>query len=169
MMKNHIQLNEETKTFVSSVLRITDIYAHFILVLHRSEVAQVSRPTEQFYKAPLVLWQNASWHLRSRNTEKKIQTLVYRFFFNFLWFYIGLILILYSLWFIFLFKQVFPQIYLKDSFTESQMKIVPLGVPLHSTEHHLRLWLEQIYVFFLWQIFPIDSSPMSLWSLFRYQ
>lgn len=57
-MKNHIQLNEETKILVSLVIRITDrgnSYTHFILVLHRSEVAQVSRPTEQFYKALLVL------------------------------------------------------------------------------------------------------------------
>lgn len=47
-MKNHSQLNEETKIVVSLVIRITDrgnSYAHFILFPHRSEVAQVSRPT----------------------------------------------------------------------------------------------------------------------------
>lgn len=141
---------------------MTDIHAHFILVLHGSEVAQVIRPTEQFYKAPLVLCDRMladTWDLEIQKTNWNISISI---FFDFLWFYIGLILItIFTM--VYLFVQAGLSSNLSERVTESQMKIVPLGYA-----PTLNWTLLKAVVRFMClscdRYFPIDSFPMSLWS-----
>lgn len=83
--------------------------------------------------------------------------ILYRFFSNFLWVYIRSILILCSLCLNFVLRQFFPQICWKLA-SQSPFRYAPT-----STEHNIRPWLEEMYVF------QIDSPPSSLWFLFRYQ
>lgn len=124
-----------------------------IPALYRSEVAQVSR--HQFYKAPLVLWVNEWKWCNASIWDLEILKK------NWIWYIdfpsISIDFILYWYW---SHIHYVLTICSGKSRLKSSRRVLHKGpcenssfryVALHSIEHSVRSWLEQIYTFFLWQ------------------